>query len=387
MKHFSYAGFRHKRQFRVLTGVTPDVFQTMIERLRPHWRKRIVAAKKRSGRPWRVGELSWPRFLWTHNCPKEPRKDEPDDRDFAWIAWCCCWPCGKRGRAQPVHAFHRAIGAGRGSGTGPALERWTQAGGCSASASWRGGGKPVAGTGGAGVPAGALARARSIGDRRGTARTRGGRGERGAGRGNGAGGRADDGERGIASAGGACRPFGPAAVAVMAAAISPGTGRVYGVACVCEGFGVARSSFYAWRRQQQGAGETRPALLRRGPKPAISDAVVLSAIRADLERSPWIGEGHRKVWARLRVLDDIRVARKRVLRLMRENGLLSPYRHMPRSGDAHEGRIVTDAPNLMWGTDATQIPTVLDGKVWLFAVVEHWNAEAMGWNVAKIGDR
>src|SRR6201985_1077918 len=29
----------------------------MIERLRPHWRKRIVAAKKRSGRPWRVGEL------------------------------------------------------------------------------------------------------------------------------------------------------------------------------------------------------------------------------------------------------------------------------------------------------------------------------------------
>src|ERR1700745_3203491 len=57
MKHFSYAGFRHKRQFRVLTGVTPDVFQTMIERLRPHWRERIVAAKKRLSRPWRVGEL------------------------------------------------------------------------------------------------------------------------------------------------------------------------------------------------------------------------------------------------------------------------------------------------------------------------------------------
>lgn len=29
----------------------------MIERLRPHWRKRMVAARKRSGRPWRVGEL------------------------------------------------------------------------------------------------------------------------------------------------------------------------------------------------------------------------------------------------------------------------------------------------------------------------------------------
>ena len=93
------------------------------------------------------------------------------------------------------------------------------------------------------------------------------------------------------------------------------------------------------------------------------------------------------MWARLRVLDGLRVARKRILRLMRENSLLSPHRHPPRSGEAHDGRIATDAPNLMWGTDATQIPTVLDGKVWLFAVVEHWNAEGVGWHVAKIGDR
>ena len=88
----------------------------------------------------------------------------------------------------------------------------------------------------------------------------------------------------------------------MAAAISSGTGRAYGVARVCDGFGVPRSSFYAWRRQQEC---TDPPLIpsRRGPKPAISDAAVLSAIRTDLDRSPWIGEGHRKVmvgWRRLR---------------------------------------------------------------------------------------
>ena len=41
----------------------------------------------------------------------------------------------------------------------------------------------------------------------------------------------------------------------------------------------------------------------------------------------------------------------------------------------------------MWGADATQIATVEDGRVWLFAVVEHWNAEALGWHVAKRGDR
>lgn len=171
----------------------------------------------------------------------------------------------------------------------------------------------------------------------------------------------------------------------MAAVISPSTGRAYGVVRVCDGFGVARSSFYAWRRQQEGRDPPPPS--RRGPQPAISDAAMVSAIRADLTRSPWIGEGHRKVWARLRVLDGLRVGRKRVLRLMRENGLLSPHRQHARAGEAHDGRITTDAPNFMWGTDATQIPTVQDGKVWLFAVVEHWNAEAMGWHVAKIGDR
>jgi hypothetical protein len=41
----------------------------------------------------------------------------------------------------------------------------------------------------------------------------------------------------------------------------------------------------------------------------------------------------------------------------------------------------------MWATDATQIATVQDGKVWLFGVAEHWNAELIGWHVAKRGTR
>ena len=41
----------------------------------------------------------------------------------------------------------------------------------------------------------------------------------------------------------------------------------------------------------------------------------------------------------------------------------------------------------MWATDATVIATVEDGKVWLFGVVEHWNAELVGWHVAKRGTR
>jgi putative transposase len=65
----------------------------------------------------------------------------------------------------------------------------------------------------------------------------------------------------------------------MAAAISPGTGRAYGVARVCDGFAVPRSSFYAWRRQQERT-DPPPIPSRRGPKPAISDAALLRAIHS-----------------------------------------------------------------------------------------------------------
>jgi transposase InsO family protein len=173
----------------------------------------------------------------------------------------------------------------------------------------------------------------------------------------------------------------------MANATSPATGRRYGVARVCQAWQVPRSSFYA--AQQAGVAEAgpRPSPARRGPQPVIPDEELLAAIRADLARSPWTGEGHRKVWARLRTLDGIRVSRKRVLRLMREHSLLSPHRARTRLEAAHDRPIITAAPNVMWATDATQVTTVRDGKVWLFGVAEHWNAELLGWHVAKHGTR
>jgi putative transposase len=173
---------------------------------------------------------------------------------------------------------------------------------------------------------------------------------------------------------------------VTAAAASPSTGRRYGIARVCRAWEVPRSSFYAARRKADMTAPPAPAR-RRGPKSAVPDEALLAAIRADLARSPWTGEGHRKVWARLRVLDGIRVARRRVLRLMREHALLSPHRTRQRGEAAHDRRIVTEAPDVMWAIDATQITTVQDGKVWLFGVAEHWNAELLGWHVSKHGTR
>ena len=73
--------------------------------------------------------------------------------------------------------------------------------------------------------------------------------------------------------------------------------------------------------------------------------------------------------------------------LIKENRLLSPYRGRQGAPLAHEGTITTEAPNLMWGTDATKVITLDDGWVWVFSAVEHWNAECVGWHVTKLGNR
>ena len=94
----------------------------------------------------------------------------------------------------------------------------------------------------------------------------------------------------------------------MSRATSATAGRRYGLERVCRTWERSRSALYARRaRFERPARGARPA--RRGPTPALSDAQLLAAIRTDLARSPFQGEGHRKVHARLRILDRIRVSR------------------------------------------------------------------------------
>jgi hypothetical protein len=92
---------------------------------------------------------------------------------------------------------------------------------------------------------------------------------------------------------------------------------------------------------------------KRGPNTAWTDADLTEQIRAVLARSPFVGEGHRKVWARLR-LASRRTGKARVLRLMRETKLLAPARTGRSHGPvAHDGTIIPDRPDAMWGIDAT----------------------------------
>ena len=171
---------------------------------------------------------------------------------------------------------------------------------------------------------------------------------------------------------------------MMSTTISPTTKKRYGLQRVCEVWRVPRSSVYSNRQLRNMHGPKR----KRGPCPPLSDVRALELIKKTIDGSPFHGEGHRKVHARIRrLLPSTPLGRDRVRRIMGHNRLLSPFRVPLGKAKAHNGRITTDEPNVMWGTDAAKILTLDDGWVWFFGVIEHWNSECLGWRLVKKGDR
>ncbi len=168
----------------------------------------------------------------------------------------------------------------------------------------------------------------------------------------------------------------------MSQVVSSSQHRKYGLARVCRTWCVARSTVYDQRSRAKNTEHRH----RPGPRGACTDDELLKHIREDLEQSPWVGEGHRKVWARLR-FKGICSARRRVLRVMRENDLLAPTRlgraHGPR---AHDGTITPDRPDEIWGIDATSTLTG-EGNATIFILVDHCTAECLGIHAARRGTR
>lgn len=167
----------------------------------------------------------------------------------------------------------------------------------------------------------------------------------------------------------------------MSEKISPTTSLRYGVDMVCRAWGFPRSSFYHAKKS------SHKSKGKRGKRSPIIDDELLKAIREDIKDSCFQGEGHRKIHARLRRFKQLKIGRNRVLKIMREHKLLSAYRSKQGKENPHDGRISTDEPNEMWGTDAAKIFTLEDGWVWFFGVIEHWNAECLGWHLTKKGNR
>jgi transposase InsO family protein len=149
-------------------------------------------------------------------------------------------------------------------------------------------------------------------------------------------------------------------------------------------FEVSRATVFRSRRQLELPFDPPK---KRGPKTKLTDDRLLELIRDVLATSAFTGEGHRKVWARLRFA-DVRTSKRRVLRLMREHHLLAPTRAVRDLGPRnHDGTIVTSVPDTMWGTDLTSTFTLLDGWVSVFVAVDHCTAECVGIHASKRATR
>src|SRR3954447_10195558 len=167
----------------------------------------------------------------------------------------------------------------------------------------------------------------------------------------------------------------------MSRQVSPSAAQVYGLLRVTRLWGASRATLYRHRRPTQVVERKRP-----GPLGAMAVEDLVVEIRELLTGGPFHGEGHRKLWARLRFA-GIRTSRRRVLRLMGEHGLLVHQRvgrpHGPR---AHDGTITTERVDVMWGSDLTSVMTG-EGQAAVFVAVDHCSAECVGIHASGRADR
>ena len=154
---------------------------------------------------------------------------------------------------------------------------------------------------------------------------------------------------------------------------------------VCHGsrefWGLSRATVYRRRLEAPDDAPRR----RPGPIGACPDAELADHIRRLIEESGFHGEGYRKLWARLRVA-GVRASLRRVRRVMGEHGLLVAHCAAQTRMKIHDGAIITDRINEMWGTDMTQTVTTDEGKAYVFVAVEHANSEIVGISCRKIGE-
>ena len=160
--------------------------------------------------------------------------------------------------------------------------------------------------------------------------------------------------------------------------------RRYGLSRVCRVWGIARAGIY---RRRRAADLPVPPRRRPGPRGPMPDAGLVAEIRTVLDDSPFHGEGYRKVWARLRHR-GVRTSKERVRRLMREHHLSAGTgRATPRGPQTHDGTIIPETMDAMWGTDMTAAVTARHGQVAVFVAVDHCSAECVGIHAALHGTR
>ena len=149
----------------------------------------------------------------------------------------------------------------------------------------------------------------------------------------------------------------------------------HAVTTMCRVLQLSRSGFYAW-------------LLRKPCEQTRSNQALLALIREEHLASHGI-YGAPRIHASLR-RRGVRVAKKRVARLMREAGVRGVTRRTfktpttrrdPRQRPAPDlvnRRFEASGPNELWVADITELPT-LAGRMYLAVVLDVWSRKVVGW--------
>jgi transposase InsO family protein len=156
----------------------------------------------------------------------------------------------------------------------------------------------------------------------------------------------------------------------------------YPVALLCQHLDVSRSGYYAWTK--------RPESQRDKSDRALS--VEVAAVHQE-SRSRY---GSPRVHAELRARGR-RVSRKRVARLMRQQGLRArPRRRFVRTTDSAHSHPVApntldrkfepDAPNSTWAGDITYVWTA-EGWLYLAVLLDLFSRKVVGWAMSEKLDR
>jgi putative transposase len=129
---------------------------------------------------------------------------------------------------------------------------------------------------------------------------------------------------------------------------------------------------------------------KRGPMTPLADGDLKIAIKTTMKSIPFHGTGYKKIHARMQrelLKKGHSVGKNRVFRLMKEDDLLNKAPGGSGSSRVHDGKLTTEAPDVMWGTDGKKFFTRRDGWCWFFDVADHFNSELIGYNIVKYGDR
>jgi len=155
-----------------------------------------------------------------------------------------------------------------------------------------------------------------------------------------------------------------------------------GVTRLCKALSVSRAGFYAWKQRA----ESLHAAADRRLKVLVHEAYLLGR---KYYGSPRVHEALLK--------QHVPVSRKRVIRLMQEEGLVAriPRRWRNTTDSDHDHPIAANilgqvfeasVPNQRWVGDTTEL-VIPNGRLFLAAIVDLYSRYVVGWALSAVNDR